>query len=105
MIDIQKDVELFLRHPSKANTLNSINSTLYLLRRDIALCFGINPNNNQKVDFQALFLATMGVMAGIDLMAKFVFNDKQKLVQMKPSKEGRQTSYSTLDKDMICIET
>jgi len=86
MDNIQKDVDVFLRNPSNFEDKIIINSTLYLLRRDISICFGINPNNHQKVDFQALFPATMGVMAGIDLMAKFVYNDKPNKVSERFSK-------------------
>ena len=51
-------------------------STLFLLRRDIQTCFGIDPNTNRKIDFQALFPGTIAILAGIDLLAKFVYNDK-----------------------------
>jgi len=53
-----------------------VHSTLYLLRRDASLCFGYNPNNGQKIQYEALFPATMAVLAGIDLIAKFVYRDR-----------------------------
>jgi len=41
-------------------------SVLYLLRRDIAYCMGDDPSS-----VKALFPGVMGILAGIDLLAKF----------------------------------
>jgi len=41
-------------------------SVLYLLRRDIAYCMGDDPSS-----VKALFAGVMGILAGIDLLAKF----------------------------------
>lgn len=43
-------------------------SLLYLLRRDIRTCYGLDPSIR---DDQALFPAMMTIMAGIDLLSKF----------------------------------
>jgi len=76
MDNLQNDIALFFRHPNDFDGKSVIHSTLYLLRRDTSMCFGYDPNNNQKINFEALFPATMAVMAGIDLVAKFLYSDK-----------------------------
>lgn len=73
--DLQNNISLFIRHPNDFEVRQGVHSTLYLLRRDASLCFGYDPNNNQKIQFEALFPATMAILAGIDLMAKFVYRD------------------------------
>ncbi len=70
-----QNVALFFKHPSDFDGGIGNHSTLYLLRRDTYQCFGYNPNNSEKINFQALFPATMAVMAGIDLLAKFLYSD------------------------------
>jgi hypothetical protein len=53
-------------------------SQLYLLRRDIRTCFGINANTGQQLPTQALWPGVMGICAGVDLLGKFlVGNDKK----------------------------
>lgn len=85
--DLQNDISLFIRNPNDFEGRQGIHSTLYLLRRDASLCFGYDPNNNQKIQFEALFPATMAILAGIDLLAKFVYRDL-------PSEVGkRYTEY------------
>lgn len=73
--NLQDDIALFLKHPNDFDGRPGVHSTLYLLRRDASLCFGYDPNNNQKIHFEALFPATMAVLAGIDLVAKFIYRD------------------------------
>jgi len=74
-IDLREKIALFVRHPNNFEERAGLHSTLYLLRRDASLCFGYDPNNNQKIEFEALFPATMAILAGIDLVAKFIFRD------------------------------
>ena len=45
--------------------------TLYMLRRDISLCFGICPETLASTGTEALWPGTMAILAGIDLLAKF----------------------------------
>lgn len=73
--DLQENIGLFLKHPNDFRGQQGVHSTLYLLRRDASLCFGYDPNNNQRIQCEALFPATMAILAGIDLVAKFVFRD------------------------------
>ena len=48
---------------------------LYLLRRDIDLCMGIDPNTGQPVRYRAAakWPGAMAILAGIDLLAKFFY--------------------------------
>lgn len=73
--DLKNDISLFIRNPNDFDGRQGVHSTLYLLRRDASLCFGYDPNNNQKIQFEALFPATMAILAGIDLVAKFIYRD------------------------------
>ncbi|MDP3665244.1 MAG: hypothetical protein Q8R50_01080 [Sediminibacterium sp.] len=83
MDNLQNDIALFFRHPNDFDGKATIHSTLYLLRRDTSMCFGYDPNNNQKINFEALFPATMAVMAGIDLVAKFLYADTKNEVSKR----------------------
>lgn len=78
--DLQERIALFVRNPNDFGGRQGLHSTLYLLRRDASLCFGYDPNNNQKIQFEALFPATMAILAGIDLVAKFIYCDHPKEV-------------------------
>lgn len=69
--------ELFFQNPNDFNDKQGVYSTLFLLRRDILTSFGINPNDNSKVEYQVLFPGTMAIMAGIDLLSKFYFTDNE----------------------------
>jgi hypothetical protein len=73
--NLQSNIALFLKSPNDFDGREGVHSTLFLLRREASLCFGYDPNNNQKIKFEALFSATMAVLAGIDLVAKFVYRD------------------------------
>jgi hypothetical protein len=73
---INKQLDIFFRKPEDFSEKKGVLSTLFLLRRDIQTCFGIDPNTNRKIDFEALFPGTIAILAGIDLLAKFVYNDK-----------------------------
>src|SRR5687768_16950094 len=68
-------IELFFKSPSDFTGRSGIHSTLYLLRRDTSLCFGIDPNTGAKINFSALFPGVMALLAGIDLVAKFNYGD------------------------------
>ncbi|MGE7776580.1 hypothetical protein ACQKLP_17770 [Chitinophaga sp. NPDC101104] len=78
---IKEKFEFFFRHPtiSPKGGLDNNFSTLYLLRRDVAMCFGFNPNNGTKLEpgYQALWPGVMGIFAGIDLLSKFAEGDSK----------------------------
>jgi hypothetical protein len=48
---------------------------LHLLRRDIRKALGFDPESGERVGLQAYWLAAMGMLAGIDLLAKFAKGD------------------------------
>lgn len=45
---------------------------LHLLRRDICLCFGLDPATQVQTSHPTLWPGGMAILAGIDLVAKFV---------------------------------
>ena len=64
-------IDSFFENPNKNMRLIGQFSVLYLLRRDILICFGLNPDDNKRVEYRALWPGAMGVLAGIDLLGKF----------------------------------
>ncbi|HVN95356.1 MAG TPA: hypothetical protein VMT62_02915 [Syntrophorhabdaceae bacterium] len=71
MNSIDDLIASFFKDPNKNLGVTGQFSVLYLLRRDILTCFGMNPDNNEPIGFRALWPGTMGVLAGIDLLGKF----------------------------------
>ena len=65
------DADLFFSPPHTALSVPGWFGVLYLLRRDIDLCMGVNPATGTAVSCTALWPGTMAVLAGIDLLAKF----------------------------------
>jgi hypothetical protein len=65
-------LELFFENPAIHRTPPGQFSVLYLLRRDIKTCLGINPNTGSRIGSQALWPGAMAVLAGIDLLGKFL---------------------------------
>jgi hypothetical protein len=51
---------------------------LYLLRRDIDLCMGIDPTTGVAVSYRAEWPGAMAILAGIDLLAKFFAGSDQR---------------------------
>jgi hypothetical protein len=82
------NIDWYFRNPRSAPGRAEGFSQLYLLRRDIDTCFGIDPNTGvfwQPVDkrtgadiyCQAIWPGTMAILAGIDMLGKFLAgNDK-----------------------------
>lgn len=71
--NVTTDVDFFFMNPTTAPLIPGTFSQLYLLRRDIMTCFGINANGGQQFPSQqkALWPGVMGICAGIDLLGKF----------------------------------
>ena len=65
------DIQLFFEDPTIDHKLPRKFSTLYLLRRDISVCFGINIRNGSNLKYKALWPGAMAILAGIDLLGKF----------------------------------
>lgn len=87
MTGFQEMVMLFFEDPSEYFMPPRSYSELYLLRRDVDFCFGINNvNRNGELERlrngdelkgniqenKALFIGAMGILAGIDLLGKFL---------------------------------
>lgn len=76
---MKEEIDFFFMNPNEFKDEPGKKSILYLLRRDIMTCFGINANTNKPIPTAAYFPGVMAVMAGIDLLAKFYAgNDKTK---------------------------
>lgn len=77
----QDQIKLFFKTPSDFADTDRANgnSSLYLLRRDIDMSFGINPNNGERLEHSILLPGVMCIMAGIDLMAKFLLGNTGKV--------------------------
>jgi hypothetical protein len=68
---VAAEIDLFFDDPSEYHAPPRQYSNLYLLRRDIDYCLGINRKTGADSPCAALFLGTVGILAGIDLLAKF----------------------------------
>ncbi|HEX4055425.1 MAG TPA: hypothetical protein VHX86_14265 [Tepidisphaeraceae bacterium] len=73
------DESLFLMHPHTEKKPPGLFGILYLLRRDILICMGLNPNDGTEIisagpdtPSAPLWPGAMAVMAGVDLVAKFL---------------------------------
>jgi hypothetical protein len=64
-------IDFFFKNPNVFTDEPGKKSILYLLRRDIMTCFGLDANTNEPIQTAAFFPGTMATMAGIDLLAKF----------------------------------
>lgn len=73
MSDIDNKIDFFFESPNSWIEGRTKFSNLYLLRRDIIQCFGINPTSGEKIEFSALWPGAMSVLAGIDLLSKYYF--------------------------------
>lgn len=67
----QSNFDLFFEDPKTPKIKPDDFSVLYLLRRDISQCMGINPNTGCKTDNQAIWPGVMAILSGIDLLGKF----------------------------------
>jgi hypothetical protein len=65
--------DLFFEPPESTRRSPPCFSTLHLLRRDISVCFGVCPVRQIKLDSEAIWTGTMGILAGLDLVAKFAY--------------------------------
>ena len=66
------DIDLFFEDPAIPPTPSGEYSVLYLLRRDIKTCLGIDPNTGNSIDRIVWFPGAMAILAGIDLLGKFL---------------------------------
>ena len=68
------DIPVFFRDPRSAPATPGNFSQLYLLRRDIDTCFGIDPNTGNLVSSwpKSIWPGVMAILAGVDLLGKFL---------------------------------
>jgi hypothetical protein len=76
-------IKNFFLPPENFSQNDSTFSKLHLLRRDILTCYGINPNNGEKINYSVLFPGTITLFAGIDLLAKLYYVNDFKLSSSK----------------------
>ncbi len=72
------DADLFFWPPRVEIGTRNWFGVLYLLRRDIDLCMGIHPTTGQPVGYRAEWPGAMTMLAGIDLLAKFLAGSDDK---------------------------
>lgn len=65
------DADIFFLSPRTKIGVPNWFGVLYLLRRDIDLCMGIDPDTGLAVSYRAEWPGAMAILAGIDLLAKF----------------------------------
>jgi hypothetical protein len=65
------DADLFFEPPTTHRPPPDRYGLLHLLRRDVIQCLGRDPTSNAKLEHRALWPAAMGILAGIDLLAKY----------------------------------
>jgi len=70
-----KNLDFFFKKPEDFPSDDGNYSILHLLRRDVLTCFKVNPNNGEKIEYQALWPGVMTIFAGIDLLSKFYVGD------------------------------
>ena len=70
--DLDASIRLFFEDPTIYYPPPRTYSVLYLLRRDIRTCLGIDPNTGAMMGMQALWPGAMALLAGVDLLGKFL---------------------------------
>jgi hypothetical protein len=73
MFDLRAD--LFFEDPRIYRAPPTDYGVLHLLRRDACLCLGWDPVNQSKTSHSTLWPGGMAILAGIDLVAKFLKGD------------------------------
>jgi len=69
MFNTQADI--FFEAPTKNRKPPNTFGVLYLLRRDVITCLGVDPSSGTPTSYRALWPGAMGILAGVDLVAKF----------------------------------
>lgn len=74
---LDEKIQFFFKKPEENPVLPGKFSTLYLLRRDISICFGVYPKKEAgvKILAGATLPGVMAILAGIDLLGKFYAGD------------------------------
>jgi hypothetical protein len=65
------EVDFFFRDPRSAPESSGVFSRLYLLRRDIFVCFELDPTSGERLPHgQAIWPGTVAILIGTDLLAQ-----------------------------------
>jgi len=86
-------IDLFFEDPAVYHAPPRSYSVLYLLRRDISVCLGIDPDSDNPIAFQALWPGTMAILAGIDLLGKFLVGNDNFRKSRKRFKNFIESKY------------
>lgn len=65
------NADIFFKAPSDPPSLSGRFGVLYLLRRDILICLGTDPDSGHRLQHSTIWPGAMAVLAGIDLLGKF----------------------------------
>ena len=81
-----RDADIFFEPLSNNRQSPGIFGVLFLLRRDIFRCMGLDPITKKPINHKTLWPGTMAILAGIDLLGKFLAGNDQ------PRKVGERFS-------------
>lgn len=70
-LSVEEQIQLFFQHPSIQPAIPGVCSVLHLLRRDVLSCLGVDLSSGKQSDSPIIWPGIMGILAGIDLLAKF----------------------------------
>jgi hypothetical protein len=70
---VNENINLFFQDPLDEQESQKEFGVLYLLRRDVDFCLGINRRSKKTTEVQgvAIWPGAITIMAGIDLLSKF----------------------------------
>lgn len=68
---MNENITFFFRNPNNFISQPQKYSTLFLLHRDVLTCFGFNPNNGERIEYEVIFPGLMTICSGFDLLSKF----------------------------------
>ena len=74
MNNLSEKIDFFFKSPTD-EPIGPIFSYLYLLRRDIFTSLGYDPNTMNQINYRVLWPGLMCILAGIDLLGKFLEGD------------------------------
>jgi len=98
-------INWFFKSPRIAPLERELHSQLYLLRRDMDTCFGTNPNTGfqfnpidkktkKEINCKAIWPGTMCILAGIDLLGKFLSGSDKSFGSKKDSGKWRFENFA-----------
>jgi hypothetical protein len=102
--NIIDNIEWFFKNPRIVPQKDGLHSQLYLLRRDIDTCFGTDPNTgflfdpidkitHKEINCKAIWPGAMCILAGVDLLSKFLYGSDKSSGKSKDSVKWRFENY------------